>query len=95
LLCLRWKNWKPCLSWSKNVECAYVRPENYFDLPLWCSSIRTCKYASWCWLTTGEKHTATMLSSLINNCHNSLSSGTWSPTKKGRWTARHRIWLAV
>jgi hypothetical protein len=30
LLCLRWKNWKPCLSWSKNFEYAYVRPETIF-----------------------------------------------------------------
>jgi hypothetical protein len=24
------KNWKPCPSWSKNVEYAYVSPENFF-----------------------------------------------------------------
>jgi hypothetical protein len=30
LLCLGWKNWKPCLSWSKNLEYAYVSPENFF-----------------------------------------------------------------
>jgi hypothetical protein len=33
LLCLRWKNMKSCLSWSKNFECACVSPENFFDPP--------------------------------------------------------------
>jgi hypothetical protein len=28
--CLRWKNWKPCLSRLKNLESAYVSRENFF-----------------------------------------------------------------
>ena len=28
------KNWKPCLSWPKNFEYAYVSPENSFRLQM-------------------------------------------------------------